>query len=1038
MNTGRRERSQPLFLALCLLLSLGALLGTASILQAQERTTGTITGELKDASGGVLPGATVVITNSATGRAYTLVTDGAGVYRADVEPGIYTVRFEMSSFARQEVPNVEVTLARTFTVNATLRVGNMTEAVQVNAEATPLVSKGSTDITHTVTTEELDRMPKARSFQGIALTAPSVNQGEIEGGFQVNGASGAENAFMVDGVITNSLINGASRENTVFEYIQEVQVKTTGIPAEYGGALGGVISAVTKSGGNVLHGEGHYYLQGSALSGSPVKRLVLSPTDDKTVSFVQDAKQPSSQNEPGASIGGPIVHDHLWYFGSYSPRFNRNTNKYLYRSGAETGPDIKRTQTVTQAFGKLSYGSKRLNAYGTGLYTPTTDTGTLPAYNGEGPNFISSSAAGNAVNLKRGYKITQTNTTGNADIILSNSSFATVRGGYFYDNYADSGIPTLTSYTYQTTSASSPVPVPAALQGGVGTQNTPRATINNFDKTKRAFFNADFNQNFNAAGYHTLKGGVGYQKTSNDVNKAYPGGFVYVYFGSSSPYTNPPSSGAAGYYEVDNQGTIGKAGSSITSLFVQDEWQATDRLTVNLGVRAEHETVPAFRGGVKNAFDFGFGQKVAPRVGAAFDVMGDGKIKAFASAGLYYDWTKFQIARGSFGGDVWCIYYRGLDDPSVIPTLSLSNMPGKDLWSTPGSCRDRRVPSLNSIDPKIKPMSQLSTNAGVDWQVNPRSVLAVHFVRNNIRHIIEDIGFVDATGNEGYLIGNPAEGQATIQFPYTSTPLGQPVPKATRTYDALQISLDRRFAGNWYASANYTYSRLYGNYAGLAASDEIRTPTTGVTAAVDQQQAGSIARAGGNVNRYYDIDELLWDAHGHNGNYGLLATDRPHVIKLAGSYTAPFGTTFGAFQYAGSGTPISTYLNTKNQTEVFVNGRGDMGRTPFLTQTDVLVQHNVHMSNSKMLRVELNVLNVFNQKTVRHLFNYYNRGAGVAQPGSAADLSKVNLLVGYDYKALVAATPDASTPRGAIDPRYGMADLFNPPLVANVMLKFMF
>ena len=75
-----------------------------------------------------------------------------------------------------------------------------------------------------------------------------MNQGEIEGGFQVNGASGAENAFTVDGVVTNSLINGSSRQNTVFEYIQEVQVKTTGIPAEYGGALGGVISAVTKSG----------------------------------------------------------------------------------------------------------------------------------------------------------------------------------------------------------------------------------------------------------------------------------------------------------------------------------------------------------------------------------------------------------------------------------------------------------------------------------------------------------------------------------------------------------------------------------------------------------------------------------------------------------------------------------------------------------------------------------------------------------------------------------------------------------------------
>ena len=107
-------------------------------------------------------------------------------------------------------------------------------------------------------------MPKGRSFQSIALTAPSVNSGEIEGGFQVNGASGAENAFTVDGVVTNSLIDGRSRQNTVFEYLQEVQVKTTGIAAEYGGALGGVISAVTKSGGNTFRGEAHYYYEGIA------------------------------------------------------------------------------------------------------------------------------------------------------------------------------------------------------------------------------------------------------------------------------------------------------------------------------------------------------------------------------------------------------------------------------------------------------------------------------------------------------------------------------------------------------------------------------------------------------------------------------------------------------------------------------------------------------------------------------------------------------------------------------------------------------
>lgn len=179
------------------------------------------------------------------------------------------------------------------------------------AEAAPLVDLGTTTVAHNVTAEEFDRLPKTRTFQSIVLTAPSVNSGKIEGGYQVNGASSGENAFTIDGVVTNSLIHARSGQNTVFEYLQEVQVKTAETPAEYGGALGGVISAVTKSGGNSLQGEAYYYYEGSKASAGPVKRLVLSPVDDKTVSYVQDEKQPDHRHEFGGSLGGPIVKDRL-------------------------------------------------------------------------------------------------------------------------------------------------------------------------------------------------------------------------------------------------------------------------------------------------------------------------------------------------------------------------------------------------------------------------------------------------------------------------------------------------------------------------------------------------------------------------------------------------------------------------------------------------------------------------------------------------------------------------------------------------------
>ena len=118
---------------------------------------------------------------------------------------------------------------------------------------------------------------------------------------------------------------------------------------------------------------------------------------------------------------------------------------------------------------------------------------------------------------------------------------------------------------------------------------------------------------------------------------------------------------------------------------------------------------------------------------------------------------------------------------------------------------------------------------------------------------------------------------------------------------------------------------------------------------------------------------------------------------------------------------MTTYVNSVNQTELFVEGRGDMGRTPMYNKTDLLVSHELAMAGNKRLRLELNVLNLFNQKTARHVFNYLNRGAGAPRASSAIDLHDVDLNKGYDYNALISATPDGAN---AFDPRYGMDDLF--------------
>ena len=1010
-----------------LALALGA--GTAT---AQERFGG-LSGTVSDASGGVLPGATVTVTSKTTGSARTLVTGSDGTFLVqDLEPGRYAVLVELSGFAKSQLDDLTIALGKTLRVDTQLKVGDLTEVVQVQAEARPAIDLRSTLVSHNISAEEIDRLPKGRSFQSLALSAPSVNSGEIEGGFQVNGASGAENAFTVDGVVTNSLINGRSRQNTVFEYLQEVQVKTTGIAAEYGGALGGVISAVTKSGGNSVRGEAHYFYEGTSLSAGPVKRLVLDPVTENFAQFSQDQEDPDHRNELGGSIGGPIVRDRLFYFGSYSPRFGRRTNSYLFNNGTETG-DIERTDTSTQAFGKLTYSGRRITASGSALYTPTTSKGFLPAYNGLGANVLTSNREANTVNIERGFDQTQTNTTGNVDVVVSDASFLSVRGGYFYDNYQDTGVPNTTNYIYQTSSIGVGG-VPANLQGPVNFQNTPRVLIVNKDATKRGFLNADFNQAFRLGGYHTLKGGLGYQHTVNDADQEYPGGYVNIFWDRSFTFPNAPGGrGAYGYYEVNDRGVQGQAGANIISLYVQDQWTIGNRLTLNLGLRSENETVPSFRAGV-DAMKFGFGDKLAPRIGAAYDVRGDGRFKLYGSWGRYFDWTKYELSRGSYGGDTWHIYYRGLDTLDLA-SVNLSNMPGADLWVVPGGFRDRRVPNFESTDPDIKPMYQDSTSIGMEYQLGDELVAGMHYVHNDLRRTIEDIGAVDATGNEAYIIGNPGEGLAELQFPSGRTPVGQAVPKPKRQYDAIELTMSKRFARNYFWSASYVYSRLYGNYSGIAASEEVTTPTTGTTSATAQQQLGSVSRPGGNANRAWDIDEIFWDSRGNLDVIGRLPTDRPHVGKLYGSYLFPFGTQIGGFFYAGSGTPLTTYVVSTNQTNLFVNGRGDMGRTPTLTRTDLLVSQELKLAGQKRIRFELNVLNVFNQKATRHTFNYLNRGAGAPRASSAINLSTTDLRDGYDYNSLILASPDGAN---AYDPRFGMADLFDPGATGYFTMKFIF
>lgn len=1008
--------------------------GLTANLFGQERF-GEIIGTVTDPTKAAVPNATVTVTNLTNEKTVTATSAGDGNYSLRLDPGRYKVRISANGFSTEEYPEVTVLIGKTLRVDAELRVGQSSETVQVT-DAAPVIDLTNTTVANNITAEEFDRLPKGRSFQSLALNSTSVNSGEVEGGIQVNGASGAENQFNIDGISVTGLLNGQQRQNALYEILSEVQVKTGGISAEYGGALGGVISAVSKSGGNVFHGDVHYYLSGNKVSAGPNRRLRIDPVGDVATKYIQDSKQKNDSNEIGYSLGGYFVKNKLYFFSAASPRYTRAENAYTLTDGSLTIPE---KTTRHMLYNKVSYDlGQKLRGSFHWLWSPTKSVGTRPGYAAFIPNGIISDVKSASVRLGQGYFAPQSNYGGQIDYTVSPTTLLSVRGGRFWDNFKDTGLPDVTPVNYSVT-AVGVAGVPTALQQGQGFNNVPRVARSRWDLVARTYVQADVSTFKNFAGTHNFKAGIGTQKNVNNVLQDYPtGGYINVFWNRTFTSSVPgvaPGRGDFGYYEYHQFGTRGTTGAFLTNFYFQDNWQVVRRLTLNLGLRFESETVPSFQRAIKDtAFSFGYGDKIAPRLGASYDLFGDGKVKLYGSWGRYYDWVKYELARGTFGGDYWEVRYRSLDNPNVF-NLSSTNLPGRDLWnpSVPGAFRNRRVPGFDQIVDGIKPMSQDNINAGVEMQLDTRTSFRAGFVHNSLKRTIEDLGVL-VNGDEVYVYGNPGEGGAAIQ-PTSGATKPFPMPKAQRDYTAMELQVTRRF-GKFFGSASYVLSRLYGNYAGLANSDEIRTNADGAGVyAADQESAGQISRPGGNANRAWDIDELSWDSKGNLNPRGRLATDRPHVVKLFGSRTQNWGSRMasdiGVFFYAGSGTPLSTLVNTINGTQVFVNGRGDSGRTPFLTQTDLVVGHEFKMGEVKRIRLEFNALNLFNQRTTRHVWTELNR----ARTSAEINLAPIDLAKGYDFNAMIRGTSEG---QGAFSPLFGQADPFNAPFSGRFMVKYQF
>lgn len=301
---------------LALLVGVVALfLATAPTLLAQSQaTTGVIEGTAEDESGGVLPGVTVTITNTATNYERILVTDARGRFRAVLLPlGPYRVTAELEGFNTLVRDGLQLTVGRTVDLELTMQVSATTEEIVVVDEA-PLVETTETANSIRIDRDTIEGLPNdGRNFLEFTRLTPGVaiSQGPDGDVLTVNGQRGIQNNIMVDGADFNNPFFGEQRggQRPAFTFnidsVQEFVVIPDGAPAEFGRASSGFVSVVTKSGTNKLRGTGHLFYKDDSLS-----------TEAERPDGKDEPKFDFEQSQIGFTIGGPIRQDKLFFFAA--------------------------------------------------------------------------------------------------------------------------------------------------------------------------------------------------------------------------------------------------------------------------------------------------------------------------------------------------------------------------------------------------------------------------------------------------------------------------------------------------------------------------------------------------------------------------------------------------------------------------------------------------------------------------------------------------------------------------------------------------
>jgi hypothetical protein len=748
-----------------LLLGLALVLATAGGAFAQGTQTGVLTGTVLSSDQLPLPGVTVSIRSDALLGTRTAVTDvnGGYIFKA-VPPGEYEVSYTLSGFATVQ-KKVTVALGSSVPVDATMTVAAIQENVTVTAEeATPLTT---TQVGANYKQDMIDSLPVGRTVAAVASFAPGLTTNTPNAAqVSIAGNFAYDNVFLIDGVDVNDNLFGSA--NTVFieDAIAETQILTSGISAEYGRFGGGVINTITKSGGNTLSGS--------------LRLNFTNPAwrDETPIEKKQGVTRQSDLSKYWeATLGGPIVKDRLWFFAA-----GRKENSNLQSTLTESGLPFNQTRDQKRGEIKLS-GAITPNHTLTATYTDV----------GESIYRLPFGATFDIDPVHDAYNAKQPNS------LLAVNYNGTLRSNLFVEaQYSQKKFEFQNSGGTSTSIIDSPYiaqSVAAAYNAPYFDASDPESRNNRQVAASLSYFLST-----RSLGKHDIK--VGYENYASKRtggNSQSSTGYVfytdYVTDADGKPvfdannYVVPDF--VPGVSQLQNWQAVKGAEITLTtqSAYVNDKWTLDNHWSFNLGARAEWASGQA-TAGIKPVS----ASRIVPRLGASFDVRGDGRFRLDATYSHYAGkYSETQFANNTNVGNPNAIYYlytgpagQGRDFAPGIDPRNYTQIIGGAF------------PTANiKYDPNIKsPVTKEYTGA-FGMELGRSGYVKAIYTYRKITDFVQQ--FIDqATGTTEVVVNG-------FDFGSFSNHLWANDNTGLRTYSALQFQAAYRPTSAWDVEGHYTY-----------------------------------------------------------------------------------------------------------------------------------------------------------------------------------------------------------------------------------------